>query len=116
MADEDAIVRLKAELGSMRVEAIGHFLSDGDFLGFNQEDFEGAIAEYEKAWNQLSTPWQQQNAGVPILSGIADFALHSGDPDLASRVLGGIMARSGLVDVQPLRDACAKLQILAGKH
>lgn len=100
----------------MRVEAIGHFLSDGDFLGFHEQNFEGAIAQYEKAWNQLSTSWQKQDAGVQILSGIADFALRSEDSDLASRVLGGIMARSGLVDIPTLRDACTRLEILARRY
>lgn len=96
---------------------MGHFLGDGDYLGFNQSDHRGAIAEYEKAWELLSTPWQQQTGGADILEGIADFALLSDDPDLAAEILNGILPRANQIGDASLRDACDKLAQLADqKH
>ena len=67
-SDEDRI-RMRAELGFQKWEAMGHFLSDGDYQGFNLGDYRGAIDEYEKAWSLLSTLWQQQKGGSDILEG-----------------------------------------------
>jgi len=49
--------RMREELGFQRWEAIGHFTTDGDYYGFNRGDYRAAIAEYEKAWQVLFTPW-----------------------------------------------------------
>lgn len=112
MSDEDRS-RMKSELGFQKWEAMGHFLSDGDFLGLNQSDYPGAIAEYEKAWSLLSTPWQQQTGGADILEEIADFALQSGDPDLASEILHCLLPRANRITDPALREACDKLVDLA---
>ena len=115
-SDEDRS-RMRTELGFQKWEAMGHFLCDGDYLGFNQSDHRGAIAEYEKAWELLSTPWQQQTGGADILEGIADFALLSDDPDLAAEILNGILPRANQIGDASLRDACDKLAQLADqKH
>jgi hypothetical protein len=114
--DEEDRIRLRAELGFQRWEAIGHFLTDGDYLGLNQSDYRGAIAEYEKAWELLSTQWQQQTGGVDILEGIADFALRSEDPGLAAEVLHSFLARANSIADVSLRDACDKLARLAGQR
>ena len=84
-ADVDR-ARMRKELGFQRWEAAGHFLTYGDYLGFNQGDYRGAITEYEKAWELLSTPWQKRTGGADILLGIADFALRSEDADLAGEI------------------------------
>jgi hypothetical protein len=108
--------RMRAELGFEKWEAVGHFLSDGDYLGFNCSDHRGAIAQYEKAWELLSTPWQQQEGGFEILEGIANFALLSNDTSFAAEILEGLLHR---IDKNPdtsLREACDKLAHLVGKR
>jgi hypothetical protein len=107
---------MRTELGVMRWEGIGHLLSDGDYLGFNESNYRGAIAEYEKAWNLLDTPWQRQTGGADILEGIADFALRSGDPKLARETLDSITPRAAQIASRSLRAACNKLTLLAAEH
>ena len=104
---------MRTELGFSKWEAIGHFLGDGDYLGFNQSDSRGAIEAYEEAWNLLSTPWQQQTGGADILVGIADFALRSKDPDLAAEILDGLVTRAHQIADASLHEACDKLAHLA---
>jgi hypothetical protein len=41
-SDEDRS-RMRAELGFQKWEAVVHFLSYGDYLGFNKSDYRGAI-------------------------------------------------------------------------
>lgn len=115
LSDEDR-ARLKAELGFQVWEAIGHFLSDGDYLGFNEADYRGAIAEYEKAWQLLRTPWQRQTGGADILEGIADFALNSSDPNLAKEILSSLRARAEEDASSSLEMACDKLALLVKKR
>lgn len=107
-SDEDRS-RMRSELGFQKWEAMGHFLSDGDYLGFNQSNYRDAIGEYEKALLLLSTPWQQQTGGADILEGIADFALRSEDPSLASEILDGLLPRANQLADASLREACDKL-------
>jgi hypothetical protein len=114
LSDEDGS-RLRTELGFQQWEAIGHFLIDGDYLGFNEADYRGAIAEYEKAWELLRTPWQQQVGGADILNGIADFALRSEDPDLAAETLGNLLHRAKQIANASLREACDELAQLASQ-
>lgn len=114
-SDEDRS-RMRAELGFQKWEAMGHFFSDGDYLGFNQSDYRGAIAEYEKAWELLSSPWQQEKGGTDILEGIADFALRSKDPELAAEILDSLMHRANRIDDTSLRDACDKVAQLASQQ
>lgn len=114
-SDEDRS-RLRAELGSQKWDAMGHFLTDGDYLGLNQSDYRGAIAEYEKAWALLGSRWQQQTGGADILEGIADFALRSEDPDLAAKILDSLLPRVNRIAGTSLRDACDKLARLAGQR
>jgi len=114
-SDEDRS-RMRAELGFQKWEAIGHFLSDGDYLGFNLSDYRGAIAEYEKAWALLSTPWQKETGGPEVLEGIADFAVRSEDPELAAEILESLLPRAKQITDASLRDACDKLAQLAGKR
>ncbi|MBX7461854.1 hypothetical protein [Qipengyuania huizhouensis] len=104
---------MKSELGFQKWEAMGHFFSEGDYLGFNKSDYRGAIAEYEKAWLLLSTPWQQQTGGSDILEGIADFALRSRDPELASKTLDSLLPRAHEIADASLREACDNLADLA---
>ncbi|WP_417319659.1 hypothetical protein [Erythrobacter aureus] len=104
---------MRAELSFQKWEAMGHFFSDGDYLGFNQSDYRGAIAEYEKAWEILSSPWQQQTGGADILEGIADFALRSADPDFAAEILDSLLPRVNQIAEASLRDACENLAQLA---
>lgn len=114
-SDEDRS-RMRAELGFQKWEAMGHFFSDGDYLGFNQSDYRGAIAEYEKAWELLSSPWQQQKGGADILEGIADFALRSEDPDFAAEILDSLLPRVNQIADASLRDACKNLAQLASQR
>ncbi len=114
-SDEDRS-RMRAELGFQKWEAMGHFFSDGDYLGFNQSDYRGAIVEYEKAWELLSGPWQQQTGGADILEGIAEFALRSEDPDFAAEILDSLLPRANRIADASLRDACANLAQLASQR
>ncbi len=107
---------MRKALGAERWEAIGHVLSDGDYLGFNEGDYRGAIVEYEKAWNLLSTPWQRQTGGADILEGIADFALRSGEATLAKETLDSLLPRVGQIARPSLREACDKLALFAAKQ
>ncbi|GMM92725.1 hypothetical protein [Qipengyuania sp. MTN3-11] len=107
---------MRAELGFQKWEAMGHFFNDGDYLGFNQSNYRGAIAQYERAWELLSTPWQQETGGADILEGIADFALRSKDPELAAEILGGLLHRANPIDDASLRDACDKVAQLASQQ
>jgi hypothetical protein len=109
-------LRLREELGLQRFEAIGHFLTDGDYLGFNCSDFRGAIAEYEKAWQLLSTPWQRETGGADILEGIADFALRSEDPGLAQETLTSLAPRAAESGHTSVDLALANLASLANKR
>ena len=111
-SDEDRS-RMRAELGFEKCEAMGHFLSEGDYLGFHQSDYRAAIAEYEKVWELLSTPWQQETGGADILEGIADFAVRSKDPELAGEILDSLLQRANRIDEASLRDACDKVAELA---
>ena len=111
-SDEDR-TRMRAELGFEKWEAMGHFLSDGDYLGLHQSDYRAAIAEYEKVWELLSTPWQQETGGADILEGIADFAVRSKDPELAGEILDSLLQRANRIDEASLRDACDKVAELA---
>ena len=114
-SDSDQL-RLRKELGFLQWEAIGHFLIDGDYLGLNLEDFRGAIAEYEKAWELLHSPWQRQAGGAEILKGIADFALRSEDVVLAGEVLDGLLPRAAEIESDSLRVVIEKLALLAGNR
>lgn len=105
--------RLRSELGLQRWEAIGHYLSDGDFLGLNLRDYQGAIKEYQNAWNLLSTPWQRQVCGADILAGIAEFALQSRDPKLASEILGTLLCYAESTNNESLQSAYEALSELA---
>lgn len=97
-------------------ETMGDFFSDGDYLGFNKSDYRGAIAEYQKAWELLRTPWQQQIGGSDILEGVADFALQSEDPDLATEIMDWLLPRAdGIVDAD-LQEACERLAHLASQR
>jgi hypothetical protein len=107
--------RMRDELGFQKWEAVGHFLSYGDYLGFNLSDSRGAISEYEKAWNLLNTPWQKQTGGADILNGIADFALGSEDPDLAAETLDSLLPRANEIADASLQYACDKLAHLASQ-
>lgn len=109
---EDDRIRRQTELGSQRWEAIGHFLTDGDYLGFHLSNYRGAIAEYEKAWELLDTPWQQRT-GADILDGIADFALRSGEIELARETLEILRPRAAQIARASLQLACDKLAALA---
>ena len=112
----DAILsRLKSELGFQRWEAIGHFLTDGDYLGFNEGDYWGAIAEYENAWDLLWTPLQKRMLGAEMLLGIADFALRSESPELAGETLGNLRPRVEEIANASLLEACEQLARLAEK-
>jgi hypothetical protein len=106
---------MRTELGSERWEAVGYCLNDGDYLGFNRSEYRGAIAEYEKAWELLNTPWQRQTGGAAILEGIADFAILSGDPELAKETLESLRPRMARIANASLRAACDKLVMLAGE-
>ena len=114
-SDEDR-TRMRAELGFEKFEAMGHFLSEGDYLGFHRSDYRGAIAEYEKVWELLSTPWQQETGGADILEGIADFAVRSKDPELAGEILDSLLQRASRIDEASLRDACDKVAELASQQ
>ena len=104
------------ELGLMRWKAMGHFFSDGDYLGFNKSDYRGAIAEYQKAWELLITPWQQQTGGSDILEGVADFVLQSEDPDLAREILDWLLPRANEIVDADLQEACERLSHLASQR
>jgi hypothetical protein len=101
------------ELGFQGWQAMDHFFSDGDYLGFNESDYRGAIAEYQKAWELLSTPWQQQTGGPTILEGVADFALQSEDPDLATETMDWVLPRAIEIVDADLQEACERLSHLA---
>ena len=116
MGAERDLNRMRTSLGVQRWEAIGHLLSDGDYLGFNESDYRGAIAAYDKAWDLLNTPWQRQTGGADILEGIADFAVLSGDPELAKNTLDNLLPRAAQIDRISLRAACDKLAMLAAKR
>lgn len=107
---------MRADPGAEIWEALGDLLSDGDYLGFNRSDFRGAIAQYEKAWELLSTRRLQQNIGADILGGIADFALRSGDPDLAADMLESLMLRAEQIPDDSLCKACDQLELLASRR
>ena len=108
--------RLREELGFQRWEAIRHFLTEGDYLGLNQGDHRGAIAEYEKAWELLSTPWQRETGGADILEGIADIACRSDDADLAREALGDLRPRAARIESVSLEAALEKLAQLEGQR
>ena len=65
------------ELDSITHEAIKNFSAAGDELAA-KEDFEGAIAEYNKAWELLPDPKNSWNASTWILAAIADALFMSG--------------------------------------
>ena len=109
-------LRLREELGFLRWQAIGHFVSDGDYLGLIEGDYRGAIAEYEKAWELLSTPWQLRTGGADLLEGIAEFALQSEDPELADETFSSLLPRAADSDRPLIRVALGKLALLAGKQ
>jgi hypothetical protein len=111
-ADSDQ-TRMREELGFQRWEAVGHFLTDGDYLGFNLGDYRGAIAEYEKAWQVLFTSWQQETGGADILLGIADFALRSEDKGLAEETFAQLSLRASKVGNAALDEVLGKLKELA---
>lgn len=96
-------------------QAIDHWLGDGDYYGFNLSRYREAIAEYEKAWGLLVTPWQRKTMGTFILEGIADFALRSGDPELVGEILERLRRDSDGIPAAPLREACEKLSRIAGQ-
>lgn len=112
ITDEDR-TRLQTELGFQRWEALGHFFSDGDFYGMNEGNYRAAIAEYEKAWGLLVTPWQRQGAGADILEAIADYAIRSKDAELASETLQTLVSRADGIDHPSLHTALAELSLLA---
>ena len=116
MGAERDLNRMRTSLGVQRWEAIGHLLSDGDYLGFNESDYRGAIAAYDKAWDLLNTPWQRQTGGADILGGIADFALLSEDPELAGEALDSLLPRAAQIASSSLCAACDKLASLAAKR
>ena len=105
--------RLKAELGFQRWEGWGHLAIDADYLAFHQSDYRGAIANYEKLWTWLTTQWQREMAGPDILEGIALYALHSKDPDLAKETLESLLPRAEGMSDPELGEACVKLAELA---
>lgn len=107
--------RLRTELGFQDWDALHHFSSYGDFLGMNESNYRGAIAEYEKAWGLLVTPWQRQGAGADILEAIADYAIRSKDAELASETLQTLVSRADEIDHPSLHTALAELSLLAGK-
>lgn len=113
---DDECARMRADLGAEKWEALGDFLSEGDYLGFNRSDFRGAIAQYEKAWELLGTRRLQRISGTDILGGIADFALRSGDPDLAADILESLMLRAEQISDDSLRNACDQLELLASRR
>jgi hypothetical protein len=113
MADR---ARMREELGFQRWEAIGHFTTDGDYHGFNQGDYRAAIAEYEKAWQVLFTPWQRRAGGVDLLLGIADFALRSENAQLAKETLDMLSPRASEVGSTELEEALVKLSLAASNE
>lgn len=76
---------MAAEIGIMRYEAVGHFLTDGDYKADNEGDFEGAFADYAQAWSLLVTAQARAWAGPEILEAIAEFADRSGSKDLKAK-------------------------------
>ena len=111
----DECARMREDLGPEKWEALGHFLSEGDYLGLNRSDYRGAIAQYEKAWELLGTRRLQQIWGADILGGIADFASRSGDPDLATDILDSVMLCAAQISDASLRKACDQLELLANQ-
>lgn len=77
--------QMAAEIGIMRYEAVGHFLTDGDYKADNEGDFEGAFADYAQAWSLLVTAQARAWAGPEILEAIAEFADRSGSKDLKAK-------------------------------
>ena len=115
LAENDRL-RLRTELGFERFEAIGHFLTEGDYLGFNCGDFRGAIDEYEKAWQVLTSPWQREAGGADILEVIADAALRSGDAELAQETLDSLSPRAAQIGNASVDAAVANLASLANRR
>lgn len=109
MSESRETIRLRSELGREKWEAIGHFLIDGDYLGFNEGNFQGAIEKYEEAWKLLSTPWQQRVGGSDILRGMVDFALQARDPSLASKVHQCVVPRLAMIGDASLESESEKL-------
>ena len=107
--------RMRTELGFQRWQAIGHFLIEADYLAFHRSDYRGAIAEYEKAWELLTTPWQRQIGGPDLLEGMAFYALRSEDPELARETLHTLVPRVKQVADPAVQEAIAKLSVLAGQ-
>lgn len=114
-ADADR-ARLREEMGFQKWEAVGHFLTEGDYRGFNQGDYRSAIEEYEKAWQLLDTRWQQVTGGADILLGIADFAHRSEDSELAEETLSVLSPRISQVSSAALREGLDKLARLAASN
>jgi hypothetical protein len=106
---------MREELGPERWEAIGHFLSDGDYLAFNLRDYRGAVASYQHAWDILDNEWQQRTGGIDILKGIADFSLRSEDPELAAETLELLSPNAALIANAEFSDALRDLTTLADR-
>ena len=73
---------ITAEIGSVRYEAICHFLIDGDYKADHLEDYAGAFADYAKAWSMLVTAEARRQSGPGILQAMEEFAARSGEPNL----------------------------------
>ena len=114
-SDEDRS-RMRAELGFQKWEAMGHFLIEGDYLCFNRYDYRSAMGVYEKAWELLSTPWQQKTGGPDILEAIADSVLRSKDPELAAEIIDSLLRRANQIDDASLRITCDKVAGLASQR
>lgn len=65
------------ELPAQVHQAIQRFCADGDKLAANEE-FEAAIAEYNRAWEIVPDPKNDWNASTWILAAIADAAFLAG--------------------------------------
>lgn len=67
----------RKELDSSIYEQIKAYCSKGDELA-EVKDFEGAIAEYNKAWLLIPDPKNEWNAATWVLTAIADVAFLGG--------------------------------------
>ncbi|WP_140850267.1 hypothetical protein [Sphingomonas glacialis] len=84
-AKTEAQGKIVTEIGSENYQAVCHFVIEGDYKADHQRDFEGAFAEYEKAWALLETAETRQLLGSDLLDAMLDFAARSGDQELIRR-------------------------------
>ena len=105
--------RLREELGFQRWQALGHFLTEASYLGFNRGDYRGAVEQCEKAWSLFETGWQQETGGGDVLIAMVDFALRSGDAALVAETLAQLSDRASQVGNAELDEAIQNLAQLS---